>query len=476
MITELKPYRTNMPSGVKWLGDVPEHWEARRLRTIAHIINGATPSTNNPAYWDGNINWITPDDLGRLTTINITDCARRITHEGYKSCGTNIAAVGSLAISTRAPIGHIGVLQFDACVNQGCRLLTPTETCSVNYLYYMLKTTRSELESFGQGSTFTELSRGKLDNFRIPLPPLPEQTAIVRYLDHADRRIQRYISGKQKLIKLLEEQKQAIIHRAVTRGLDPNVSLKPSGVEWLGDVPEHWEVVGLKFLSRRIQNGATPSTVETRYYETGSIPWYGPSSCRYKEKVDSPVRYLTADAFKEGKARLIHGPALLVIVIGATAGRLALLTEDGSTNQQITSFELNTVLVHPLFILRQARSAEHWLRATASTATIPILDTGVVSRLSVAFPPLPEQTVIVEHLDKTTANIDTAINRARRQIELLSEYHTRLIADVVTGKLDVRDADISASGEVPTLNGIDDLEEKTEPDEVDVMEEIYGDD
>ena len=221
MIDSLKPYPACKPSGIMWLGKVPEHWEMRRLRTIAHIINGATPSTNNPAYWDGNINWITPDDLGRLTTINITGSARRITHEGYKSCGTNIASAGSLAISTRAPIGHIGVLQFAACVNQGCRLLTPTETCSVNYLYYMLKTRRSELESFGQGSTFTELSRMKLDNFRISLPPLPEQTAIVRFLDHADRRIQRYISDKQKLIKLLEEQKQAIIHRAVTRGLEP---------------------------------------------------------------------------------------------------------------------------------------------------------------------------------------------------------------------------------------------------------------
>ena len=248
------------PSGIEWLRDVPAHWKVRRLRTIAHIINGATPSTNNPAYWDGNINWITPDDLGRLTTINITDCARRITHEGYKSCGTNIATVGSLAISTRAPIGHIGVLQFDACVNQGCRLLTPTETCSVNYLYYMLKTTRSELESFGQGSTFTELSRGKLDNFRIPLPPLPEQTAIVEYLD------------------------------------------------------------------------------------------------------------------------------------------------------------------------------------------------------------------------KTTANINTAIDRARRQIELLSEYRTRLISDVVTGKLDVRDVEISASGEESAFDGTDGLEEETESDEADVMEEVYGDD
>ena len=471
MITKLKPYRTNIPSGVEWLGDVPEHWEVHKLRSV---LTGVT-ERNRPdlpllsvvrekgvilrdvTNMDENHNFI-PDDLTNY----------KVVHKGQFAMNKMKAWQGSYGVSQHSGIVSPAYFIFD--IHEVTRDYFHIAVRSKAYVPFFAQA--SDGVRIGQW----DLSQARMREITILVPSSAEQTAIVRFLDHADRRIQRYISDKQKLIKLLEEQKQAIIHRAVTRGLNPNVRLKPSGVEWLGDVPEHWEVVGLKFLSRRIQNGATPSTVETRYYETGSIPWYGPSSCRYKEKVDSPVRYLTADAFKEGKARLIHGPALLVIVIGATAGRLALLTEDGSTNQQITSFELNTVLVHPLFILRQARSAEHWLRATASTATIPILDTGVVSRLSVAFPPLPEQTVIVEHLDKTTANIDTAINRARRQIELLSEYHTRLIADVVTGKLDVRDADISASGEVPTLNGIDDLEEKTEPDEVDVMEEIYGDD
>ena len=127
----------------------------------------------------------------------------------------------------------------------------------------------------------------------MALPPLQEQAAIVRYLDHADRRIRRYVDAKRKLIVLLEEEKQAIINQAVTRGLDPNVPLKPSGVEWLGDVPEHWEVVGLKFLSKRIQNGSTPPTIEPRYYLDVTIPWYGPASCKSRGEVGAPVRYLT---------------------------------------------------------------------------------------------------------------------------------------------------------------------------------------
>ena len=193
-------------------------------------------------------------------------------------------------------------------------------------------------------------------------------------------------------------------------------------------------------MSRRIQNGSTPSTFEARYYVSGTIPWYGPSSCKLKGQVGVPIRYLTQDAFSLGGARLINGPALLIVVIGATAGRMALLAQDGSTNQQITSFELNTHLIQPMFVLEQAGCAKHWLRGTASTATIPILDTGVVSRLPVAVPPLGEQARIVEFLKSVTSRIDTAIIRARRQIALVQEYRTRLIADVVTGKLDVREA------------------------------------
>ena len=236
------PYPAYKPSGVPWLDGVPEHWEVRRLSTVAEMLNGATPSSQEASFWDGEINWITPQDLGQLESRHIGGGARRITTAGYESCGTRLAPAGSLVISTRAPIGHLGILSGPACVNQGCRLVVPSSDVLSDYLYFALLVARPSLESLGQGSTFTELSGGGLGDFRIPLPPLPEQAAIVKYLNHADRRIRRYVAAKQKLIALLEEEKQAIINQAVTRGLDPNVRLKPSGVEWLGDVPEHWEI------------------------------------------------------------------------------------------------------------------------------------------------------------------------------------------------------------------------------------------
>ena len=277
------------------------------------------------------------------------------------------------------------------------------------------------------GVTRYGLSRHAIRSVRIPLPPVVEQRAIARFLDYADRRIRRYIRAKERLIELLEEQKQAVIHEAVTGRIDvrtgqPYPAYKDSGVEWLGGVPEHWELVPLKCISRRIQNGTTPPTTETAFYEDGTVPWYGPSSCGTAEKVGNPVRKLNPLAFSDGVARLVGGPAILFVVIGATAGRMALMVEDGSTNQQITAFELDPHLIRPRFVLRLLRRAENWLRSTASSATIPILDSSVVGHLKCAVPPLDEQEGINRVLDAHIARIDgsdnsgIATNRALRRI------------------------------------------------------------
>ena len=208
------------PSGVEWLGDIPEHWEVRRLRTLAKIINGATPSTQDPLNWDGDIGWLTPEDLGKLTTRYVHKGSRGITLKGYESCGATLAPSGSLAISTRAPIGHIGILQQEACVNQGCRLLTPSDLVESAWLYFSLRAFNDELSSLGQGSTFTELSRDKLGDFAIALPPLSEQVAIVSHLDNLTSDIDVAIAHTRREIELLEEYRTRLIADVVTGKLD----------------------------------------------------------------------------------------------------------------------------------------------------------------------------------------------------------------------------------------------------------------
>jgi len=460
-----RPYPAYKDSGVDSLGRVPAHWRVRRLGAIGRLFRGSggTKEDDVPA----GVPCVRYGDIYVHYEYCVRESRSFVSVEraaGYMRVGLgDILFAGSG--ETIDEIGKSVVCMIDspACCGGDVIVFRPSIELDPLFMGYAADASSAiaQKSRMGRGITVMHIYADQLRNLRLALPPVPEQVTIARYLDYMDRRIRRYIRAKQKLIKLLEEQRQVIIHQAVTGQIDvrtgkPYPAYKDSGVEWLGQVPEHWRLVPLKFLSGRIQNGATPPTSESRYYDPGSIPWYGPSSCTVSEEVGEPERRLADAAFTEGRARLVRGPALLVVVIGATAGRMALLLSDGCTNQQITSFELDTKHAIPRFVLRQIRCAERWLRLTASTATIPILDAGEVSRLPVALPPVPEQTAVVRYLDDATANTDSAIAHAKREIELLREYRTRLIADVVTGKLDVREVAASLPDEAEEAEPVTD--------------------
>ena len=215
-----KPYPAYKPSEVEWVGYMPEHWEVRRLSKVARILNGATPSSSELRFWYGDIIWITPEDLGKLSQKFIESSARRITSEGYAACGTQLAPPGSIAISTRAPIGHIGILTREACVNQGCRLLVPDRNLDTLFLYFQLFLNRSILESLGQGSTFMELAKRNLAAFPIALPPVLEQSAISEYLNTTSTDIETTISQTHRQIYLIETYRTRLVSDVVTGKLD----------------------------------------------------------------------------------------------------------------------------------------------------------------------------------------------------------------------------------------------------------------
>jgi type I restriction enzyme S subunit len=440
MTDSLKPYPAYQDSGVPWLGEIPAHWDLRRLKSICRF-----------AYGDS-----LPSEIRQNGDVAV-----------YGSNGS----VGSHnAANTRAPcivIGRKGSFGKVNFTNEPVFAIDTTffvderfTESNLRWLFYLLGWL--ELDKVSKDSAVPGLHREEAYQ-RLTMYPtsLSEQAAIARFLDHVDRRIRRYIRAQRKLIALLEEQKQAIIHRAVTHGLDPDVRLKPSGVEWLGEIPEHWEICPLKYISHRFQNGATPPTEERSYYENGTVPWYGPSSICGEVKIGRPVRLINPKAFSDGRARKVAAPALMVVVIGST-GRSALLESDGSCNQQLTAFELRVDRVEPRFVAHQFQQAEPSLRAMASSATIPILDSSMLARSPVALPPVDEQRRILDHLDRVLVPISSSTNSTQLQIDLLREYRTRLIADVVTGKLDVR----QAAADLP-----EEAEEPEEPDELEEMDE-----
>jgi len=235
-----KRYPAYKDSGVEWLGEIPAHWNRVRLKRLFLVVNGSTPQSGVPAYWDGEIPWVTPEDLGDLDASEIMNTRRRITEAGYRSCGTTLVPAGSLILSTRAPIGHLAVAGLNLCTNQGCRSLVFRGSSFRRFFFFQLSAAQPELESLGQGSTFSELAKDKLEEVFIAEPPEREQRAIAAFLDRETARIDALVAKKQRLIELLQERRTALITRAVTKGLDPNVPMKDSGVEWLGEIPAHW--------------------------------------------------------------------------------------------------------------------------------------------------------------------------------------------------------------------------------------------
>jgi len=178
-----KKYREPEPIDTSSLPELPGEWEWTRTKEIGEVVTGSTPKTQVSEYWNGNIIWLTPKDLGRNNSKYISDSKRRITQKGYKSCSAKLIPKNSIVLSTRAPIGHVSVVQVDFCTNQGCKsIISAKEICS-DYLYYLLLHNRKHLQSLGSGTTFSELAKDKLENFLVPLPCFIEEPQIVKRIE-----------------------------------------------------------------------------------------------------------------------------------------------------------------------------------------------------------------------------------------------------------------------------------------------------
>jgi type I restriction enzyme S subunit len=303
-----------------------------------------------------------------------------------------------------------------------------------SYLYRV--TTLSEFRRLGADEMTGAAGQRRVPtefiaNFLIPLPPLPEQTAIVRFLDWAERRIRRVIRARQRRIKLLEEYKQALIHRAVTGQIDvrtgkPYPAYRDSGVEWLGQVPEHWEVLRLKYVAR-LRSGE--SITSERIEETGDYPVYGGNG----------IRGFTSSFTHEGEFVLIGRQGALCGNINYANGRF------WASEHAVVVHPLRKCLTHWLGELLRAMNLNQYSIAAAQ----PGLAVERIQNLAIPFPPIDEQEQIDQYIKNQVNAFDAAIAADRRAIELLEEFRTRLIADVVTGKLDVREAAATLPDEPP---------------------------
>ena len=444
MIANLKPYPSMKDSGVEWLRDVPGHWDTSKIKGLAR--------PGYKTFVDGDwieSPYITTDGIRLIQTGNIGTGEYRekgfryISEETFTNfCCTEIKPGDILICRLGEPVSR-------ACIapQLGKRMITSVDVCILKarenihakFLVYSMSSWPylDWVGSLVRGSTRDRVSRSMLGSFLLPLPPLAEQVAIVRFLDHADRRILRYIRAKQKLVKLLEKQKQAIIHQAVTGQIDvrtgrPYPAYKDSGVEWLGAVPAHWEVRrnGRLFVQRN----------ETGFPELPILEVSLNTGVRIRDFENSDRKQIMA--VRTEYKRAAKGD-IAYNMMRMWQGAVGMVPVDG--------------LVSPAYVVArplkgtESRYFSNIFRTKAYMAEVDKYSRGIVrdrnrlywedfKQIPTPYPPPDEQGRIVQYLDKTTVYVDTAIVRADRQSELLQEYRTRLIADVVTGKLDVREA------------------------------------
>ena len=418
----LRPYPAYKPSSVPWLGDVPEHWDVRRLRTLAEMrVSNVDKHTREGEFPVRLCNYVDVYKNDRITPsmgfMSATASQEEI--ERFRLEQGDVLITKDSETWDDIGVPSLVVQSADDLISgYHLALLRPFDNISGQFLVRALqgKGVAYQFHVRANGVTRFGLTHTSIQSVQIPLPPLPEQRAIVRYLDHADRRIRRYVNAKRKLIALLEEEKQAIINRAVTRGLDPNVRLKPSGVEWLGDVPEHWEVRRLKTIcSMKSGDGITAEAIEAN----GDFPVYGGNG----------LRGYTSRYTHDGEFALIGRQGALCGNVHTVDGKFW-ASEHAVVATLYTGYDVNWFGA----ILTSMN-----LNQYSISAAQPGLAVERVLNLFLPVPPKREQKRIANHIGESASRIDSAITHARRQIELLEEYRTRLIADVVTGKLDVRE-------------------------------------
>ncbi len=425
----LLPYPRYRPSGIPWLGDVPAHWEVRRLRNLADMrVSNVDKHSKEKELPIRLCNYVDVCKNDRITAdilfMRATATAEEIARFRLE-CGDVLITKDSEVwhdIAVPALVEHTA---DDLVCGYHLALLRPSpDTLNGHYLFRALQSAviAGQFHIEANGVTRYGLSHQAIKSVLLPLPPPDEQAAIVRYLDDADDRIRRYTGAKARLIALLEEQRQAAIHWAVTCGLNPDAPLRPSGIPWLGSVPAHWEVRRLKNICRFGYGDSLPDEARMG----GSIPVYGSNGQVgwHRQSNTKGECIVIGRKWSFGK---VHYSAEPVFAIDTT-----FLIDHRCTEANIRW------LYYLLDCLR--------LDAVSKDSAVPGLNREDAYQQIGLYPPPDEQAAIVAHIDQATAEIDAAIARARREIALMDEYRARLIADAVTGRLDVRAAASCPSG------------------------------
>lgn len=442
----MREYPDYKPSNVPWLGKVPSHWEVWKVtHGFNRIGSGTTPKSDNPIFYDGDISWVTTSEL-RETVI--LDTSQKVTEEAVATYSAlKTYPKGSLAIAMYgATIGRLGILGVDATFNQACCVYAEPTVFDTRFVYYWLWMRRPILISLSNGGGQPNLSQDDLKKIWIPIPKVNEQKAIVRFLDHKTAQIDALIAKKQALLEKLAEQRTALISQAVTKGLDPSVPMKDSGVEWLGEIPSHWQCRRLRFdlkmnpskseiqlddqdlvsfvpMEAVGEYGGLNLDIEKELSEIGSGYTYFSDNDVVVAKI-TPCFENRKGAFAKG---LKNG-----VAFGTT--ELHVLR---ANNNLLPEYLFNITMSHAF-----AKLGESEMFGAGGQKRVP---ESFFKDFTIGIPPTLEQQEILKYVQDVRSKFSQRFEKVTEIISRLHEYRAALITNAVTGKIDVRDFSIPAT-------------------------------
>lgn len=467
MIEGLKPYPEYKESSIPWANSLPSGWQTERAKRLFTKMQRPVRPEDEvvTCFRDGMVTLRKNRRLRGFTEATV--------YSGYQGIRKGDLVVHGMD----AFAGAIGVSDSDGKSTPVYNVCKPGLGVVASYYAHAFREmSRAQwILALAKGirERSTDFRFEMFGNQFVPLPPPEEQAAIVRFLDHANWKIDGFIRAKRKLIRLLNEQKQAIIHRAVSRGLNRNVPLKPSGIPWLGDIPENWE-------TRQVRRATTFVTSGSRgwanfYSDEGLIFIQSGNLGRHMALNFSYTQYVRPPTGAEGERTRVHRDDILICITGALTGNVVHVDQElpgpSFVNQHVALVRVRKSTVRPRFLAFALRSeiGQGQFKTSEYGGTKQGLGLGDVKDVYFPLPSMPEQDEIITHIDSSLAVFNAAIARTEREIALMQEYRTRLTSDIVTGKLDVRDAEMPP---LETNLSLPHVEEDESPEDEEVSENV----
>lgn len=437
-------YSEYLDSGLMWVKEYPSHWNLTKVKYEAYVkARVGWHGLKKDDFTDVGPYLVTGSDF-KSSIISWKDCYHcdlaRYEQDPYIQLQN-----GDLLLTKDGTIGKIALVQGlgvdeKATLNSGVFVVRPLSNgFTTEFYFWLLESTvfKKFFDYFKTGSTIVHLYQDTFVNFSYASPPLIEQTQIAKFLDHETAQIDTLIEKQQTLIQLLKEKRQAVISHAVTKGLNPDAPMKDSGVEWLGEVPEHW-VVGRVGYYGQVLNGSTPSKANLSYWHPKEVAWLSSGEVN-QYYIESPTDYISYKALKECSVTLLPVGTLVMGMIGQgkTRGTSAVTKIEATINQNLAAVIPNENLysnyAHLFF-----QAAYKELREDARGGNQAALNCEIIRDFKITIPPINEQRTIFIEVNKISDKFDVLMVKAESAIQLMQERRTALISAAVTGKIDVR--------------------------------------